>query len=1068
MRRGEDEKRRRGEEEKRRRRGEEEKKKKNKKKSTMSQRRNQLKTLPESLKACKDGWNEEDLEDEAFEVIEEDDFLEQSMGSQFRETFDCMAKTVDDGLTGRGIQVTNTAIFSYLAKPFLLLLMDFTNQQLVKDGHPILCDSELLEFMATKHLRSTFHCGRDMAFEMMDGISHKKGFKLMKKERCLTILHSLRGYDVVGRDPQDDDECWMERHNLLRRMNALEMEAFKNTIQLLLNRKNGVPVVDDELIPSRASDVERKAVTNRKAGKEGPVADCIACSQTSAIFGVRLRVQGETEEHNVSELLKCLPPFEGPGNNATITFDRGYGKMNFVEAVSALGANVLTIAATVGSRHPFITDEEVKECRKKQTAKTVPSATVSLRLNPVEDWTVSSTAKLGAEARVDKKVLENGKSLHASVVRYVFDRKAESKLTQFFSSGPMAIGLSCKWIATRKKTTVVKTLFVATKRPSETKVAMESKLKENCHPLTVGQRCADWFLMKSFRLTGTMAGAVIRKCQDAVELDSLIEKDLIQSCLNSWFGRFKSTAPMVRGSSNEVPAALKLAQEDFVMDFCEVGLLQHKECPFLGVSPDGVAMINSAHITNKVACVEIETGVGAVPIATATKVAADHGRVVNCAFNDEVFKKCVPSEHRSQVLHQAWVCGLDVGVCVVSKVANDQGTLLQIVVATVSQNDKRNHQSTLLAVAQPLLGWMHKQDVIDKGFLEDEDFPEWFGNDEQCKDIFKTRSKLFFAHHKKIQVGGSFLPLMPVMLFKHATQCTHNKGKPGLDKNTEQERTIKLQDAKVSFETKYILRLIDAITVNGWRAKQAVDVVKPILKQHSEADTVPSTKQIKTQLWNSTLQDHKLQLAFDLLREMELQKRNKDTTVPRAVNGTVAHTDGEALEITRALDELKRKKNFPVKRNRVQAFDEDEDGNGKRKVLKKLRLRSSETIKHSSVAIPTSEKNKEGRKACALCGKAELKVKRGTTRMCSVCMVPLCVQSIGKTGDACHTKWHTANNLKLCHELTSQQLAEHRAKEGAESDEEGEDEEEEGEDAEDAAAAVEAHPVWSFNCNSFN
>ena len=89
------------------------------------------------------------------------------------------------------------------------------------------------------------------------------------------------------------------------------------------------------------------------------------------------------------------------------------------------------------------------------------------------------------------------------------------------------------------------------------------------------------------------------------------------------------------------------------------------------------------------------------------------------------------------------------------------------------------------------------------------------GNDEQCKEIFKTRSKLFFAHCKKIQVDGSFQPLMPVMLFKHGTQCACNKGKPGLDKNTEQERTIKLQDAKVSFETKCILRLMDAMTVNG-------------------------------------------------------------------------------------------------------------------------------------------------------------------------------------------------------------------------------------------------------------
>ena len=1019
------------------------------------------------MKACKDGWAEEDLEDEAFEVIEEDEFLEQAIGSSFRETFDWMAKKVDDGLTCRGIQVTNTGIFCHLAKPFLQLLMDFANQQLVKDGHPILNDLELLEFVATKHFRSTFNCGTDMAFEMMEGISHKKGFKLMEKARYVTILYALRGYDVAARDPLDNDDSWMERHNLLRRMNALEKEAFKNSIQLLLNRTDGVLVVDDELIPSRAGDVERKAVTNRKAGKEGPVADCIACSQTSVIFGMRLRVQGDKEEQNVSELLKCLPSSEGLQRKMTITFDRGYGKMNFVKSVSALGANVLTIAATVGSRHPFITDEEIKEFQKKQSAKNVSSATVTRKLKLIEDWVVSATEKLGAEARVAKKNLEDGKMLYATVVRDVFDRKVDSKLMRFFSSGPMATGLAHKWIAMRKKTTVLETLFVETKGHSESKLAMESKLKENCDPLTVGQRCADWFLMKSFRLTGTMVGKVMQKCKDVAEIDGAIQKDLIQSCLDSWFGRHKSNTHMARGSSNEMPVALKFSLEEFVVDFHEVGLLQSQQFPYLGVSPDGVAIISTANITNKVACVEIKTRVGEDSIGKANKAASDHGRVVNCAHNDEVFKKCVPSEHRSQVLHQAWVCGLDVGVYVVSKVANNQGTLLQIVVATISQEVKTAHQSTLVAVAQPLLGWIHRQEVIEKGFLEDEDFPAWFGNDEQSKDVFKTRSKLFFAHYKKIKVDGSFKPLMPVMLFKHATQCAHNKGKPGLDKNTEHERTIKLQDAKVSFETKYILRLIDAITVNGWRAHQAVKVVKPILEQHSEAGTVPLTKMIKNQLWNWTLQDHKLQLAFDLLRELELKRMNKDNTVAGPVVGTVVGTVGptnqQALEITRALDELRRKKKFPVKRNRVQAFNEDETGKGKKKVLKKLRLHFSDTIRHQSIGIPVSDSNKQGRLSCALCCDATKNIKRGTTRMCSDCEVPLCTQSFGNSGVSCHKKWHTAKDLMECRELTIAALAEYRAREGAESDEEEKEDgtqEDDGDNEEESElAAVEAHPV---------
>ena len=45
----------------------------------------------------------------------------------------------------------------------------------------------------------------------------------------------------------------------------------------------------------------------------------------------------------------------------------------------------------------------------------------------------------------------------------------------------------------------------------------EKRLKQHCIPLTCGQRCADWFLMRRFRVTGTMGAVIARRDSKANE-----------------------------------------------------------------------------------------------------------------------------------------------------------------------------------------------------------------------------------------------------------------------------------------------------------------------------------------------------------------------------------------------------------------------------------------------------------------------------------------------------------------------------------------------------------------------
>ena len=91
------------------------------------------------------------------------------------------------------------------------------------------------------------------------------------------------------------------------------------------------------------------------------MADCIACFFTSVLYGMRLRVKGETQEQNARGLVNTIPEITSAHENIMLTFDRGYGKLSFVDTISILKLSVNTIATTVGSHHPFIPMQEFKK-----------------------------------------------------------------------------------------------------------------------------------------------------------------------------------------------------------------------------------------------------------------------------------------------------------------------------------------------------------------------------------------------------------------------------------------------------------------------------------------------------------------------------------------------------------------------------------------------------------------------------------------------------------------------------------------------------------------------------------
>ena len=130
----------------------------------------------------------------------------------------------------------------------------------------------------------------------------------------------------------------------------------------------------------------------------------------------------------------------------------------------------------------------------------------------------------------------------------------------------------------------------------------EEALLQNCNPLSTGQRHADCFLIRTFHFTETL-GSGLGTLDRNLTNENL--RDVMDSLWDSRYKRVSSATAMKVGTENETNVVDALVN---MLEFYDVGLLQHKTLQYVAVSPDGVVKLiveNCSHL----ACVEIKTRV---------------------------------------------------------------------------------------------------------------------------------------------------------------------------------------------------------------------------------------------------------------------------------------------------------------------------------------------------------------------------------------------------------------------------------------------------------------------------
>ena len=283
----------------------------------------------------------------------EDDFLEEQKQQCVIGTFLHNANAMEDYLSGCGKANTLMERYFALFPPAQMeKLVEFASQQLALRGKHPTNAMELRKNILLTWTQKLYNFSSKLLWtnELAEA-STKHRFSIPSHERYIDVMLSVRGFPVHNRKG-DHDDIWHQPKTTFTRMRDLEKELFEPSL-ILLNRKGGSIVFDDELIASRSRDVERKTLSTRKRGKEGPVVDCVADSADNKVFGVRIRAKGESDLDNLTKLMDTLPDMVSNEQSLDSHIYRGYGKNPVIEKIGEKKYSVLTMAAAMGMCFDF-------------------------------------------------------------------------------------------------------------------------------------------------------------------------------------------------------------------------------------------------------------------------------------------------------------------------------------------------------------------------------------------------------------------------------------------------------------------------------------------------------------------------------------------------------------------------------------------------------------------------------------------------------------------------------------------------------------------------------------------
>ena len=231
----------------------------------------------------------------------------------------------------------------------------------------------------------------------------------------------------------------------------------------------------------------------------------------------------------------------------TITTDHGYGSLKSIEELNKQSVSAIFLMPEHLLRcHPFVglsylSSGRAEECEEGQSEDSDMaregdrSAFEGIILDRPEAFVINYDASCGPDvvSAVKKFRTGNGETRSrrqvVSIAVTARPTKTFCKVIRFLYSVPPHIsGAVDKWLAVPKSEINSHLPFnnrsehgeveASTISSDEKNAFIESFLLRHCNVKTIGQRCADWFLLRQFRITGTSAGQLLRSDPSTTEL----------------------------------------------------------------------------------------------------------------------------------------------------------------------------------------------------------------------------------------------------------------------------------------------------------------------------------------------------------------------------------------------------------------------------------------------------------------------------------------------------------------------------------------------------------------------
>lgn len=559
-------------------------------------------------------------------------------------------------------------------------------------------------------------------------------------------------------------------------------------------------------------------------------------------------------------------------------------------------------------------------------------------------------------------------------------------------------------------------------------LAVEAFLKERCAPLTCWQRCADWFCLRLFTVSGTTGGQLAKRDWDARQLlvqnpelgwDELDNSEThVAGLLRAgWvFNRGLSTQAMKIGTGNEDSVIRAVRGLPWCSAVFECGLFAHKDEGYITASPDGVAVLKvkpgapgrppelyavgdleldgdsggDGGVFSVHASLEAKTRVADATLTAARAVRSEFGRHFSCRVGDDVWWRAVPPANRAQVLQQATVLGVDYVLFVTASTR----TLVYCCLVHVPAVARETYKEAL-AKWDHLMEWAHSS----LGDSKPPAVPNAFNDLDRT--ILASHLRMWRALRRRRERYGVE---KPVYIIKCAAQVLYNILKGGLDGSTQYVQKLTAQAKKeipTNLEQKLVIRTLKQLVVNAFVLSRTIKALR------AQGDDNRSFYAFRRQCENlrTPIYSFAEQLAVGLLEragEIAQTPAQADQAPQAAPSPSYAPISQAEADATRS----------GLARKRKRLLEQANEPNGS---LKRLRLNKHKSLPHTAVRIGNVVV-KSGKLAgrttnkqlqCVVC-------RRDTSYKCGTCGVPLhALTGSGAHGNArsCWHKWH--NNQRI-------------------------------------------------------